>query len=149
MTGQMTPQGPGGGLAAGGGGPRARRRQLVTVGAVCACLGVLVGVAAGAGEDTPEPVTQVKTVTRVRTEKVPVVKVKTVTTVRRIVRTQTVTQQVAAPVQSAGAEASAGGSGAADYAGLNCSEIGHSFTVAPGSDPEHDADNDGVACESY
>ena len=35
------------------------------------------------------------------------------------------------------------------YAGLNCSEIGHSFTVAPGSDPEHDADNDGIACESY
>jgi len=34
------------------------------------------------------------------------------------------------------------------YAGMNCTEIGHSFTVTPGSDPEHDADNDGVACES-
>jgi hypothetical protein len=35
------------------------------------------------------------------------------------------------------------------YAGLNCSEIGHDFYVTPGSDPEHDADNDGHACESY
>lgn len=147
MTGQLTPQRPRGGRVAGG--PLGGSRQLVTVGFVCACVGVLVGVAAGAGEDTPEPVTQVKTVTRVKTEKVPVVKVKTVTAVRRVVRTQTVTQQVAAPGGSAGAEASAGGSAEADYAGLTCSEIGHSFTVAPGSDPEHDADNDGVACESY
>ena len=37
---------------------------------------------------------------------------------------------------------------AADYAGMNCTEIGHSFNVTPGSDPDHDADNDGVACES-
>ncbi len=35
-----------------------------------------------------------------------------------------------------------------DYSGMNCSEIGHSFHVTPGSDPDHDADNDGVACES-
>jgi hypothetical protein len=34
------------------------------------------------------------------------------------------------------------------YAGMNCTEIGHSFSVSPGSDPDHDADNDGVACES-
>ena len=34
------------------------------------------------------------------------------------------------------------------YAGMNCDEIGHSFTVTPGSDPEHDRDNDGLACES-
>lgn len=33
-------------------------------------------------------------------------------------------------------------------AGMNCDEIGHSFTVKPGGDPEHDRDNDGVACES-
>ena len=42
-----------------------------------------------------------------------------------------------------------GGGGGSPYAGLNCSQIGHSFNVTPGSDPEHDADNDGVACESY
>jgi hypothetical protein len=36
----------------------------------------------------------------------------------------------------------------AQYAGMNCTEIGHSFNVSPGSDPDHDADNDGVACES-
>ncbi len=35
------------------------------------------------------------------------------------------------------------------YAGMNCSEIGHDFWVTPGSDPEHDADGDGHACESY
>ena len=34
------------------------------------------------------------------------------------------------------------------YAGMTCTEIGHSFTVTPGSDPDHDANNDGVACES-
>jgi hypothetical protein len=34
------------------------------------------------------------------------------------------------------------------YAGMNCTEIGHSFDVTPGSDPVHDRDNDGVACES-
>lgn len=37
---------------------------------------------------------------------------------------------------------------AVDYSGLNCDEIGHSYVVPPGSDPEHDADSDGVACES-
>lgn len=31
---------------------------------------------------------------------------------------------------------------------MNCSEIGHSFSVPPGSDPEHDVDGDGLACES-
>jgi hypothetical protein len=36
----------------------------------------------------------------------------------------------------------------AQYAGMNCTEIGHSFNVTPGSDPDHDADGDGVACES-
>jgi hypothetical protein len=41
-----------------------------------------------------------------------------------------------------------GGGGAGQYAGMNCTEIGHSFMVTPGSDPDHDADNDGVACES-
>jgi hypothetical protein len=32
---------------------------------------------------------------------------------------------------------------------MTCAEIGHSFTVTPGSDPEHDRDDDGIACESY
>lgn len=35
------------------------------------------------------------------------------------------------------------------YAGRTCAEIGHSYRVPPGSDREHDADGDGVACESY
>lgn len=43
---------------------------------------------------------------------------------------------------------SGGGGGGGQYAGMNCDEIGHSFTVEPGSDPEHDRDNDGIACES-
>jgi hypothetical protein len=34
------------------------------------------------------------------------------------------------------------------YAGMNCSEIGHAFSVTPGSDPEHDRDGDGGACET-
>jgi tetratricopeptide (TPR) repeat protein len=41
-----------------------------------------------------------------------------------------------------------GGGGGGSYAGMNCDEIGHSFMVEPGSDPEHDRDNDGIACES-
>jgi hypothetical protein len=32
---------------------------------------------------------------------------------------------------------------------MTCAEIGHSFTVTPGSDPEHDRDGDGIACEAY
>jgi hypothetical protein len=36
----------------------------------------------------------------------------------------------------------------AEYAGMNCTQIGHSFNVTPGSDPVHDRNNDGVACES-
>ncbi len=36
----------------------------------------------------------------------------------------------------------------ASYAGMTCAEIGHSFTVVPGSDMDHDANGDGVACES-
>ncbi len=46
---------------------------------------------------------------------------------------------------SAGADAPHDGN---PYPGMNCTEIGHSYTVVPGSDPDHDADNDGVACES-
>lgn len=40
------------------------------------------------------------------------------------------------------------GGGAGQYGGMTCPEIGHSFSVPPGSDPAHDADNDGIACES-
>ncbi|HEY4277761.1 MAG TPA: hypothetical protein VGM91_06055 [Conexibacter sp.] len=132
--------------------------------AIAAVIGILViGLLAGEGlgsGDTPaaETVTQVRTVahavTQVKTKRVPVVKVRTVTQVKRVVHTQTVTvqaQPVAAP-PSSGDSSRGGGDGAdpaADYAGMNCSEIGHSFNVTPGSDPEHDADNDGVACESY
>jgi hypothetical protein len=31
---------------------------------------------------------------------------------------------------------------------MNYDEIGHSLTVTPGSDPEHDLDNDGIACQA-
>jgi len=34
------------------------------------------------------------------------------------------------------------------FAGKTCGEIGMPFSVPPGSDPEHDADGDGEACES-
>lgn len=34
-----------------------------------------------------------------------------------------------------------------EYLGLPCSAIGRSFRVAPGSDPAHDPDGDGRACE--
>lgn len=61
---------------------------------------------------------------------------------RRIAREQ------AAAELAADEESFADDDGGGSYAGMNCTEIGHSFTVEPGSDPEHDADNDGVACES-
>ncbi|MGB7160168.1 MAG: hypothetical protein WBD40_19025 [Tepidisphaeraceae bacterium] len=41
-----------------------------------------------------------------------------------------------------------GGGGQPDYSGMTCSEIGHDFYVTPGSDPDHDSDNDGHACEA-
>ena len=41
-----------------------------------------------------------------------------------------------------------GGGGGNQYAGMTCDQIGHPFEVTPGSDPEHDRDNDGHACES-
>lgn len=127
---------------------RRRRNRLIGVGVAGLIVGLLLGAA---GEDT-STVTDTQTVVETRTERVPVVRVKTVTQVRRVVRTHTVTAE-AAPVASGGYDDSyesydSGDSGGS-YAGLNCSEIGHSFSVAPGSDPEHDADNDGVACESY
>lgn len=37
---------------------------------------------------------------------------------------------------------------AGNYAGKTCAEIGMPFNVVPGSDPDHDANNDGLACES-
>jgi len=141
---------------------RVSSRSAITVVIATLVVGLLAGTALGSG-DTPktETVTEVRTVahdvTKVKTQRVPVVRTHTVTQVKRIVRTQTQTRTVTVPVvapPSAGgtpSDASAGGGGspAADYAGMNCSEIGHSFTVTPGSDPQHDADNDGVACESY
>ena len=35
-----------------------------------------------------------------------------------------------------------------NYEGRTCAEIGRSYRVTPGTDREHDADGDGVACES-
>lgn len=34
-----------------------------------------------------------------------------------------------------------------EYLGIGCAQIGHAFRVAPGSDPAHDPDGDGRACE--
>lgn len=62
---------------------------------------------------------------------------------RRIAREQAAAE-LAAEEEPFAAEDSGGGS----YAGMNCTEIGRSFMVEPGSDPEHDRDNDGIACES-
>lgn len=125
---------------------RQRRRMAIAVGVAGLLVGLLVG--AVGGEET-STVTDTQTVVETTTKRVPVVRVKTVTQVRRVVRTRTVTVE-SAPVAADGYDDAyesydAGGS----YAGMTCSEIGHSFSVAPGSDPEHDADNDGVACESY
>lgn len=53
-----------------------------------------------------------------------------------------------AAVAAAEPEPDSASSSGADYAGMTCPEIGHSFTVEPGSDPAHDRDNDGLACES-
>lgn len=50
--------------------------------------------------------------------------------------------------QSQGSGDSGSKDSADQYAGRTCDEIGRSFNVTPGSDPAHDRDNDGVACES-
>ncbi|HYV17016.1 MAG TPA: hypothetical protein VE972_13470 [Conexibacter sp.] len=122
-------------------GARKRRRTMIAIGVAGLLVGLAVG-AAGGGETK----TVTETDTLVRTETVPVTHVRTVTRVRRVVHTRTRTITVQAEPSGGGY---GGGGGGSDYAGLNCSEIGHSFTVTPGSDPEHDADNDGIACESY
>jgi hypothetical protein len=57
-------------------------------------------------------------------------------------------QQQAAALAATPDTSSSSDSGGGSYAGMNCDEIGHSFNVIPGSDPEHDRDNDGLACES-
>ncbi|HXE43945.1 MAG TPA: excalibur calcium-binding domain-containing protein [Conexibacter sp.] len=117
--------------------------------------GLIVGTAIGASGEKTKTTTDTQTV--VETQTVPVEHVRTVVKIRRVVRTQTLTVDV--PVADGGGgssgsydagSGSGSGSGSADqYAGMNCAEIGHSFTVTPGSDPEHDRDNDGIACESY
>lgn len=53
------------------------------------------------------------------------------------------------PARRRSGDSGGSGGGGSSYGGLNCSEIGHDFYVVPGSDPEHDADNDGHACEAY
>lgn len=128
-----------------------RRRRMVAVGGASLLVGVLLGAGLGAGEETPaETVTEVRTVTETEIRRVPVVKVRTVEKVRRVVRTETVTVEVPAASSYDAASDDVGSYGGGnDYAGLTCSEIGHSFQVEPGSDPAHDADNDGIACESY
>ena len=126
-----------------------RRRLGIAVGVAGLVLGLIVGAAAG-GETKTTTDTQTVVEMRTQTKRVPVIHTRTVTKVRRIVRTQTVTVEAAPAVDSGGYDDSYGSdSSGGSYAGLNCSEIGHSFSVTPGSDPEHDADNDGVACESY
>ncbi len=110
-------------------------------------LGLLIG--AGGGSDT-KTITETHAVVRTETRRVPVVRIKRVTKIRRVVHVKTVTVQAAPePVGQATPDTPDAGSPPSDYAGMNCSEIGHSFEVTPGSDPEHDADNDGIACESY
>lgn len=122
-----------------------RRRMAIAIGVAGLVAGFVVGAAGG--EETTT-VTDTQTVVETRTKRVPVVRVKTVTQVRRVVRTQTVTVEVA-PVASGGYDSSDSYDAGGSYAGMTCAEIGHSFSVTPGSDPEHDADNDGIACESY
>jgi hypothetical protein len=135
------------------------RAKLVGMAVLGLVAGALLGALASSGGDT-KTVTQASAVDRVHTETVtktvPVVRVKTVRTTRTVqhvkwkVRTRTLTRTVtvAAPAPAADSAPASSGDGG-QYAGMNCSEIGHSFNVTPGSDPEHDADNDGVACESY
>jgi hypothetical protein len=126
---------------------RRRRNPGIVVGVAGLLLGLLVGAAAGGETKTT---TETQTVVETHTKRVPVIHTRTVTKVRRVVRTHTVTVEAAPAVDSGGYDDSYGSdSGGGSYAGMNCSEIGHSFTVTPGSDPEHDADNDGIACESY
>jgi hypothetical protein len=128
-------------------GERRRRRNLgIMVGVAGLLLGLLLGVAAG-GETKTTTETQTVVETHTETKRVPVIHTRTVTKVRRIVRTHTVTVEATPAGGSGGYGGSDSGGG--NYAGMTCSEIGHSFTVTPGSDPEHDADNDGIACESY
>jgi len=122
-------------------------------------IGVAIGLGGGGGTTTVTHVNDVARTVRGATRTVPVVRVKTVTKPRyvHVVRTQTqvrtVTVRAAAPSVpskpvSAGGGGGGGGDNGAQYAGETCPEIGHSFNVTPGSDPEHDADNDGIACES-
>lgn len=128
-------------------GRRKRRNLLIAVGV----SGLVVGGAIGASGSETKTTTETQTVVETRTERVPVVHTRTVVRTRRVVRTHTVTVQAAPAADPGGYGGSydAGANSGGSYAGLNCSEIGHSFTVTPGSDPEHDADSDGVACESY
>lgn len=126
-----------------------RARFAVLVGLAGVIGGLVVGVAAGSGET--KTTTETQTVVSTAVKRMPVVRVRTVEHVRRVVRTHTVTVEAAPVVADDGYDDSYDsdtGAGSS-YAGMNCSEIGHSFTVTPGSDPEHDADNDGIACESY
>jgi hypothetical protein len=114
------------------------RKSSIAIAAAALLAGLLTG-AAGCGSTKTVTVTNTETVT------VPVVHTRTVTKVKRVVRVKTRTVTVhAQPVGGGGS-----GGSSSNYAGMNCSEIGHSFNVTPGSDPEHDADNDGIACESY
>ena len=124
---------------------RRRRRVLIAVGVA----GLILGAALGASGEETKTTTETQTVVETRTQRVPVVRTRTVVKTRRVVRTHTVTVDAAPAADVGGYDDSYSDGGGGSYAGLNCSEIGHSFTVTPGSDPEHDADNDGVACESY
>jgi hypothetical protein len=134
-----------------GGANGRRRRTAIWAGVAGLLVGLLLGAAAG-GSST-KTVTDVQHDATTETTTVPVEHVKTVTKVRRVVRYKTKTVTVhAQPVSGSGGGGGGSGSGASDgsqYAGMTCAEIGHSFTVTPGSDPEHDRDGDGIACEAY
>jgi hypothetical protein len=123
-----------------------RRRMAIAVGVAGLLVGLLIG---SAGASHTKTVTHAREVVRTETTTVPVIHTRTVTKVRRVVRVRTRTVTVQAQPVDQGAPAPAAGSPPSSYAGKTCAEIGHSFHVTPGSDPEHDADNDGIACEAY
>lgn len=60
----------------------------------------------------------------------------------------TVRTKRAKPRRASGGSGESGGGSSGPYSGKTCDEIGHSYTVPPGTDREHDADGDGVACEA-
>jgi Excalibur calcium-binding domain len=140
-------------MAEGTTGPARDRLGRIALGAGAAGLLVGIVIGASAGGSSTKTITDVQHDVTTQTTTVPVEHVRTVTKVRRVVKTVTVhAQPVDTGSGGGGGGSGSGSSGASDgsqYAGMTCAEIGHSFTVTPGSDPEHDRDGDGIACEAY